>query len=139
MSLKSTLQNESEDRIRFTPVKRAADIIPRVWDRKPSTSYLAKSSRPRKVWKRFRTSFNSMKALQQMVDAASKRIEEDDLNTEINSSRNSSLLRGLKRRCLDTGREEDAESGVGGRRSFLETKWESEIQRRRECFFCLVE
>lgn len=71
-----------------------------------------------------------------MVDAASKRVEEDYLNTEINSSRNSSLLRGLKRRCLDAGWEEDVDSGAAGRkRSFLETKWESEIQRRRECFF----
>lgn len=75
-----------------------------------------------------------------MVDAASKRVEEDDLNTEINSSRNSSLLRGLKRRCLDAGWEEDVDSGAAGRkRSFLETKWESEIQRRRECFFRVVE
>lgn len=77
-----------------------------------------------------------MKALQQMIGTASKRVEEDDLDTEINSSRNSSLLRGLKRRCLDAGPEEDVDSGASGRgRSFLETKWESQIQRRRECFF----
>ena len=80
-----------------------------------------------------------MKGLQQMVDAASKRVEEDVLDTEINSSRNSSLLRGLKRRCLDSGRGDDVGSDVNDRgRSFLETKWESEIQRRRECYFHFI-
>lgn len=129
----SNLQNETQDRFRFTPMKRAPNALPRVWDRKPSTSFLGRQSRPRKVWKRFRTSFNSMKALQQMIAADD---EENELDMEINASRNAGLLRGVKRRCLETGtvdnnKGDGHDDSIVRGRSFLETKWESEMGRRR--------
>lgn len=62
-----------------------------------------------------------------MMAAADKQVE-DELDTEINASRSVGLLRGVKRRCLKAGMED----GSGDRgRSFLETKWESEMGRRR--------
>ena len=71
-----------------------------------------------------------------MVGVTDKQVEEDVLDTEINNSRNVGLLRGVKRRCLDAGWEGGAiDTGIGAReRSFLETKWESEVRRRREYF-----
>ena len=138
-SRSSSIQKESktEDRFRFTPVK-CANSLPRLWDRKPSISFLSQQSRPRKVWKRFRTSFNSMKSLQQII--ADRALEETELDTEINASRGAGLLRGVKRRCLDIEIGEKEERG----RSFLETRWEGEVRRRRELlsiftrllFFC---
>ncbi|RAH62170.1 C-14 sterol reductase [Aspergillus piperis CBS 112811] len=111
-----------EDRFRFTPVK-ATRAAPRPWERKPSTAFRARG-KSRKVWKRFRTSFNSMKALQQLI-AAERHTVDDDLHLEINTSRNPGLRRGVKRRCFAL--EADAlEDSVRGR-SFLETQWESEI------------
>ncbi|KAI9932968.1 hypothetical protein MW887_009220 [Aspergillus wentii] len=118
-----------EDRFRFTPVKASA--APRVWDRKPSTSFLGRT-KSRKVWKRFRTSFNSMKALQQMIAAEQDGIH-DDLHTEINTSKNFEFLRGVKRRCLkiDHDADDSSDAGMERGRSFLETKWESEMGGRR--------
>lgn len=76
-----------------------------------------------------------MKAFQQIVGVSDQKVEEDELDTEINSSRNPGLLRGVKRRFLNSGWEEkDVDTGAGARgRSFLETKWESEVRRKREC------
>ncbi|KAL4965087.1 uncharacterized protein BDV14DRAFT_189883 [Aspergillus stella-maris] len=121
-----------ETEIHFTPVKTSN--APRVWDRKPSTSYLARS-KPRKVWKRFRSSFNSMKALQQLIAPDPSGLKESALLLEINTSRNTEYSRGIKRQCLagHTHAEEDDSAGnsTGRSRSFLETKWESEVSRKR--------
>lgn len=75
-----------------------------------------------------------MKAFQQLINVSDQRVEENELDTEINSSRTTGLLRGVKRRCLNSGWEEkDVDTGPGAReRSFLETKWESEVRRKRE-------
>lgn len=76
-----------------------------------------------------------MKAFQQMMAAADKQVEEDELDTEINASRSIGLLRGVKRQCLRAGTED----GGGDRgRSFLETKWESEMGRRRRMYFAFL-
>ncbi|KAL4798615.1 hypothetical protein BDV19DRAFT_356589 [Aspergillus venezuelensis] len=121
-----------ETHIHFTPVKTTN--APRVWDRKPSTSYLARS-KPRKVWKRFRSSFNSMKALQQLIAPDASGLKESELLLEINTSRNTEYSRGVKRQCLagHIHAEEDDSAGnsTGRSRSFLETKWESEVSRKR--------
>ncbi|KAF7118166.1 hypothetical protein CNMCM5793_007567 [Aspergillus hiratsukae] len=121
------LQNQDE-KFSFTPVKASA--APRLWDRKPSNAFLGRS-KSRKVWKRFRSSFNSMKTLQRLV-AASHEDVDDDLFAEINVSRNLGFVRGVKRRCFgleDPGSQSD--STVLRGRSFLETKWESEAAGRR--------
>lgn len=118
-----------ESRIRFTPVK-AARSAPRVWDRKPSTSFLARS-KSRKVWKRFRTSFNSLKMLQQMV--AAEDAVDDEPQLEINGARNTEYLRGVKRRFLlleNPDQDRNSTEQTQGR-SFLETKWESEATGRK--------
>ncbi|KAJ0424397.1 hypothetical protein BJY00DRAFT_276588 [Aspergillus carlsbadensis] len=126
-----------EAEIHFTPVK--SRIAPRVWERKPSTSFLAARSKPRKVWKRFRSSFNSMKALQQLINPDTSGLKESELLFEINTQRNNEGLRGVKRQCLaaqkssselEEGEEGTDTSAVRGR-SFLETKWESEVSRKR--------
>jgi hypothetical protein len=127
LSFHSQLQNQDE-KFSFTPVKAAA--APRLWDRKPSNPFLGRS-KSRKVWKRFRSSFNSMKGLQRLVAASHEAVDED-LFTEINLSRNLGFVRGVKRRCFGL---EDPESQSDSRvlrgRSFLETKWESEATGRR--------
>ncbi|KAH8428156.1 uncharacterized protein LDX57_005861 [Aspergillus melleus] len=117
-------------RFRFTPVKATRDV-PRVWDRKPSTPFLSRP-RSRKVWKRFRSSFNSMKALQRLVATERESVDEDLYFTEINTSRNATTMRGVKRRCFSL--EEDTDETASRGRSFLETKWESNIiiGRRRK-------
>ncbi|CEN59447.1 hypothetical protein ASPCAL01897 [Aspergillus calidoustus] len=131
------IRHLDEAEIHFTPVK--STNAPRVWERKPSTSFLAARSKPRKVWKRFRSSFNSMKALQQLINPDTSGLKESELLLEINTQRNNEGLRGVKRQCLSTQRfstEADVEkegpetSAVRGR-SFLETKWESEASRKR--------
>ncbi|PYH99069.1 hypothetical protein BO71DRAFT_394648 [Aspergillus ellipticus CBS 707.79] len=124
--LRSTFSQEEDSRFRFTPVK-VTRTAPRIWDRKPSTSFRARG-KSRKVWKRFRTSFNSMKALQQLVGPERHTIDEE-LQLEINTARNPGLLRGTKRRCFALETDE-SEGSVRGR-SFLETQWESEFHGRR--------
>ncbi|PLB42457.1 uncharacterized protein BDW47DRAFT_121566 [Aspergillus candidus] len=118
-----------ENRIHFTPVKTARSA-PRVWDRKPSTSFLARS-KSRKVWKRFRTSFNSLKMLEQMV--AAEDAVDDEPQLEINGARNAEFLRGVKRRFLlleNSDQDRNSTEQTHGR-SFLETKWESEATGRK--------
>ncbi|KAL3489386.1 hypothetical protein BJX62DRAFT_209361 [Aspergillus germanicus] len=126
-----------EAEIHFTPVK--STNAPRVWERKPSTSFLAARSKPRKVWKRFRSSFNSMKALQQLINLDTSGLKESELLLEINTQRNNEGLRGVKRQCLSVQKssseaeigEEGADTSAVRGRSFLETKWESEMSRKR--------
>ncbi|KAE8371359.1 hypothetical protein BDV26DRAFT_276264 [Aspergillus bertholletiae] len=125
-------QQLQEGRFRFTPVK-VVKPVPRIWDRQPSTPFLARP-KSRKVWKRFRSSFNSMKALQRLISAQSGPDDHDDLHTEINMSRNEDYLRGVKRRCLVHDSEERVEPEASRGRSFLETKWESEASGKRRKF-----
>ncbi|UDD56444.1 hypothetical protein AFCA_003988 [Aspergillus flavus] len=125
-------QQLQEERFRFTPVK-VAKPVPRIWDRQPSTPFLARP-KSRKVWKRFRSSFNSMKALQRLISAQSGPNDHDDLYTEINTSRNEEYMRGVKRRCLVHNSEEQGEATTSRGRSFLETKWESEASGKRRKF-----
>ncbi|PYI18610.1 hypothetical protein BO99DRAFT_423004 [Aspergillus violaceofuscus CBS 115571] len=112
----------------FTPTKTLTHSAPHVWDRKPSTSFRARG-RSRKVWKRFRSSFNSMKALQQITVGERHAIDEE-LQLEINSTRNLGLVRGVKRRCFALD-PDDLASGNSRGRSFLETQWESDSKGRR--------
>ncbi|KAE8157612.1 hypothetical protein BDV40DRAFT_277816 [Aspergillus tamarii] len=125
-------QHLQEDRFRFTPVK-VVKPVPRIWDRQPSTPFLARP-KSRKVWKRFRSSFNSMKALQRLISAQSGPDDHDDLCTEINTARNEDYMRGVKRRCLVHNPEEQVETKTSRGRSFLETKWESEASGKRRKF-----
>lgn len=99
----------------------------------------------RKVWKRFRSSFHSRKALQQLTatattkaDGVDYRDDYDELHTEINVAKNWGFLRGVKRLCLGLGGDDnDANGGLERGQSFLETKWEEEvIRKRRACLFC---
>ncbi|KAB8232316.1 uncharacterized protein BDW43DRAFT_280018 [Aspergillus alliaceus] len=122
-------QQFQEDRFRFTPVK-VLKPAPRIWDRQPSTPFLARP-RSRKVWKRFRSSFNSMKALQQLIASQGGLDDRDNLYTEINTSRNEDYIRGVKRQCLGHDSEDELEVKASRGRSFLETKWESEASGRR--------
>ncbi|KAL4976692.1 hypothetical protein BDW66DRAFT_150846 [Aspergillus desertorum] len=117
-----------ENKIHFTPAKRSK--VPRIWDRKPSTSFLARS-KPRKVWKRFRSSFNSMKALQQLIAPGASSLKESELSLEINTRENADYCRGVKRQCIVMQGEDDGATPSGRGRSFLETKWESEVSRKR--------
>ncbi|GES61647.1 C-14 sterol reductase [Aspergillus terreus] len=125
----SALPNHLQDeRFRFTPVKSNRPA-PRVWERKPSTAYMGRA-KSRKVWKRFRSSFNSMKQLQQLILAEQEGVDEG-LSTEINTSRSAGLLRGVKRQCFGLEDARSADVVDTRRRSFLETKWESQTMGRR--------
>ncbi|KAG2419472.1 hypothetical protein HFD88_004268 [Aspergillus terreus] len=125
----SALPNHLQDeRFRFTPVK-SNQPPPRVWERKPSTAYMGRA-KSRKVWKRFRSSFNSMKQLQQLILAEQEGVDEG-LSTEINTSRSAGLLRGVKRQCFGLEDARSADVADTRRRSFLETKWESQTMGRR--------
>ncbi|RDW65933.1 uncharacterized protein DSM5745_09672 [Aspergillus mulundensis] len=127
--IQSCLLDDKE--IHFTPVKNSK--APRIWDRKPSTSFLNRA-KPRKVWKRFRSSFNSMKALQQLITPDATGLKESELLHEINARANADYCRGVKRQCRVFQRssdEDDSETPSGRGRSFLETKWESEVSRKR--------
>ncbi|OJJ49413.1 hypothetical protein ASPZODRAFT_1474150 [Penicilliopsis zonata CBS 506.65] len=122
----------AEDRFRFTPVK-VASSAPRLWERKASVPFLARS-KSRKLWKRFRSSFNSMKSLQKLVAEEDACVADvaDELDLEINFSRQTGYLRGVKRICLnEKDTEGEVEVGKERGRSFLETKWESEMARKR--------
>ncbi|RMJ22490.1 hypothetical protein PHISP_06646 [Aspergillus sp. HF37] len=67
-----------------------------------------------------------MMALQQSFAAGQDSLD-NELNTEINDARNRDYLRGVKRLCAGL------HDGVGqeGGHSFIETKWELEISRKR--------
>lgn len=59
--------------------------------------------------------------------SSSSGLGNDGLDTEINGARNGDYVRGVKRRCFGIGDGATQERG----RSFLETKWELEITRKR--------
>lgn len=70
--------------------------------------------------------------------------EEDLLRAEINGARNWGFMRGVKRLCLGLGSGVEGEGeGEGGRggfgrgQSFLETKWEEGVTRKRREFVFL--
>lgn len=117
-----------ENSFRFTPIK-ALRAIPRLWERKPATPF--KAGLKRKLWKRFQSSFSNMQTLE-----SSTALDHDALQTAINTSKDSAYVRGVKRLCVGPG--ESAEIAnvelPQPARPFLETKWESELSRkRREC------
>lgn len=119
----SNILLQPEDRFRFTPIKTLKPA-PRLWDRKPSTPLAARG--PRKLWKRVQPSLDKMMALHRSFAAGQDSLE-NELNTEINDTRNKDYLRGVKRLCVGL------HDGVGqeGGHSFLETKWELEISKKR--------
>ncbi|KAJ5814964.1 hypothetical protein N7474_006741 [Penicillium riverlandense] len=103
----------------FSPIQ-AIRAVPHLWDRKPSTP-LAGPKKTRKLWKRFRSSFTSMKNL----------VAAEDNNTQ--RTTDASYPRGVKRLCIGPdGAGDDTDSAIEQRgRSFLETKWESDVTRKR--------
>ncbi|KAG0159932.1 hypothetical protein PDIDSM_7459 [Penicillium digitatum] len=101
----------------FTPIK-ALSVLPRLWDRKPSTPVRA-GDKTRKLWKRFRFPFTSMKTAS------------EGQTSEIGTSKNLDYQRGVKRQCVDpTEADYETEAEKRGR-SFLETKWEMQASRKR--------
>ncbi|OJJ94843.1 hypothetical protein ASPACDRAFT_82291 [Aspergillus aculeatus ATCC 16872] len=70
-----------------------------------------------------------MKALQQ-ITAGERHAIDEELQLEINSTRNPGLVRGVKRRCFALD-PDDLASGNSRGRSFLETQWESDSKGRR--------
>ncbi|KAJ5934929.1 hypothetical protein N7466_004476 [Penicillium verhagenii] len=114
----------------FTPIK-AIRAIPHLWERKPSTPFQA-GAKSRKLWKRFQSSFTSMKSLE-----SSTMLEQGAFQTAINASRDAGYTRGVKRRCVGADEpemREDHQTQTSGR-SFLETKWASDMktgQKRRK-------
>ncbi|KAJ5286643.1 hypothetical protein N7478_002329 [Penicillium angulare] len=110
----------------FTPIK-ALRALPRLWERKPATPFQA-GPKSRKLWKRVATSFTTMKS----IDSTST-MQHDPFQAAINSSRDASYVRGVKRRCVGSAEPENRpmfqmqDSG----RSFLETKWEADTSRHR--------
>jgi hypothetical protein len=67
---------------------------------------------------------------------SSTALDHDALQTAINTSKDSAYVRGVKRLCVGPGESAEVanvELPQPGR-PFLETKWESEVSRkRREC------
>jgi hypothetical protein len=80
-----------------------------------------------------------MKALQQLINPDTSGLKESELLLEINTQRNNEGLRGVKRQCLSVQKssseaeveEDGADTSAVRGRSFLETKWESEVSRKR--------
>lgn len=115
-----------------TPTPAARSVSPRQGHTRSAPSVgpqafhpLAGPKKTRKLWKRFRSSFTSMKNL----------VAAEDHNTQITTD--ASYPRGVKRLCIGPdGAGDDTDSAIEQRgRSFLETKWESEVMRkRRKCF-----
>jgi hypothetical protein len=114
-----------ENSFRFTPIK-ALRALPRLWERKPATPF--KAGLKRKLWKRFQSSFSNMQSLE-----SSTAIDHDALQTAINTSKDSSYVRGVKRLCVGPGESADKTNVELSppMRPFLETKWESEVSRKR--------
>jgi hypothetical protein len=117
---------------RFTPITTAKTAVPRPWERMPSTPFLARS-KSRKIWKRFRSSFKSAKALRKQV-GRTQAIPESELLAEISISENAELLRAVKKLRLSV--DLTVESGLT--RSFLATKWESEMSPRKRMLSCAM-
>lgn len=129
---------EQENAFRFTPIK-ALKALPRLWERKPATPFQG-GIKSKKLWKRFHASFSSMQSLQQ-----SSALEQNAFQTAINSSttapsisinasKDTTYSRGVKRLRVGSDNSDDRENARFQQpgRSFLETKWESEMRKRRE-------
>ncbi|KAJ5722160.1 hypothetical protein N7488_000195 [Penicillium malachiteum] len=115
----------SENSFSFTPIK-ALRAIPRLWERKPTTSYRA-GPKSRKLWKRVCTSFAGMQSLE-----TSSVLENDAFQTAINASRDASYVRGVKRRCVgDDQNDRPVFKMHQPNRSIIETKWEADTSRHR--------
>ncbi|KAJ6021277.1 hypothetical protein N7540_006781 [Penicillium herquei] len=115
----------AENSFSFTPIK-ALRAIPRLWERKPTTSFRA-GPKSRKLWKRVCTSFAGMQSLE-----TSSVLENDAFQTAINASRDASYVRGVKRRCVgDDQNERPVFKMHQPNRSIVETKWEADTSRHR--------
>lgn len=62
------------------------------------------------------------------------RLENDAFQTAINASKDAAYVRGVKRLCVGSGEPEGRIQVQDSGRSFLETKWESEVARKRRKF-----
>lgn len=111
---------------RFTPIK-AIRALPRLWERKPSTPFKGGGPKPRKLWKRFQTSFSNMQSLQDTTAI----IENDALQTAINVSKDSNYVRGTKRMRVGPDETESFADVPETGRSFFETKWDSEAAQKK--------
>ncbi|QGA17721.1 hypothetical protein EYB26_005397 [Talaromyces marneffei] len=110
------------NQIDFAPTAPGKKSTLRSWERQPSTPFLARH-KSRKIWKRFRKSMEAIRS-RTVPSAAPSRIEESEYVNEISQSANAAYLRAVKRQ-----RVLHAHTERGG--SFLETKWELEIGRRK--------
>jgi hypothetical protein len=72
-----------------------------------------------------------MQGLRGQIHIRRGQIEESELVNEINTSANAEFLRGVKRRRLGINVDSPDTQRLGRTRSFLETKWELEIGRRK--------
>ncbi|CRG84820.1 hypothetical protein PISL3812_02010 [Talaromyces islandicus] len=124
------------NQISFTPTAATKRNPPRAWERVPSTAFLARH-KSRKIWKRFRQSMELLR--ERTGTVAVSRIEEKEFKSEINASANADYRRAMKRQRLVAGQNNDNDGAQTGRgRSFLETKWEFEIGRRRRKLVALM-
>ncbi|KAJ5388335.1 hypothetical protein N7509_010876, partial [Penicillium cosmopolitanum] len=124
--LYSGLSDSADDNsFRFTPIK-AIRALPRLWERKPATPFKG-GLKPRKLWKRFQTSFSNMQTLQDTTAI----IENDVLQTAINASKDSNYVRGTKRMRVGSEETQNHTEAPQGGRSFFETKWDSEAARKK--------
>ncbi|CAI7637207.1 unnamed protein product [Penicillium pancosmium] len=115
----------NDNSFRFTPIK-AIRALPRLWERKPATPFKG-GLKPRKLWKRFQTSFSNMQTLQDTNGI----IENDALQTAINASKDSNYVRGTKRMRVGSEETQNHTEAPQGGRSFFETKWDSEAARKK--------
>jgi hypothetical protein len=124
--LYSKLADSADDSsFRFTPIK-AIRALPRLWERKQATPFKG-GLKPRKLWKRFQTSFSNMQTLQDTTAI----IENDALQTAINTSKDSNYVRGTKRMRVGSEEIQNRSEAPQAGRSFFETKWDSEAARKK--------
>jgi hypothetical protein len=134
---------EQENTFRFTPIK-ALKALPRLWERKPATPFQG-GIKSKKLWKRFHASFSNMQSLQQSSaleqNAFQAAIDSSTANTSIiNPSKDITFARGVKRIRVGSDGADDREN-IGSQqrgRSFLETKWEGEMRKRRESGLIII-
>ncbi|KAJ5305093.1 uncharacterized protein N7443_004753 [Penicillium atrosanguineum] len=126
---------EQENTFSFTPIK-AIKALPRLWERKPATPFQG-GIKSKKLWKRFHASFSNMQSLQQssaLEQNAFQTAINSFTNTSINPSKDTTFARGVKRlRVGSDGADDRKDIGFQqSGRSFLETKWEGEMRKRRK-------
>lgn len=130
---------EQENTFSFTPIK-AIKALPRLWERKPATPFQG-GIKSRKLWKRFHASFSNMQSLQQSsaleqnaFQTAINSFTTASINPSLNPSKDTTFARGVKRlRVGSDGADDRKDIGFQqSGRSFLETKWEGEMRKRRE-------